>query len=416
MSRSKLKMGVAVAALLSSMTGYATAEDVRGQGVADRARPDYDAMGVRTGSFLLYPSLTVGGSYNDNIYAAESNTESDFVTDVSGQLSLVSTWSRHELILNATADAAFYAENDDENVVDWGVGATGRIDIVRDSSIDLEAAYDHLTEDRGSANATGVQSEPTEYDLLYGLVAINHKFNRVSLRAEGTYSDYDYDNGTLIGGGVSFQDDRDRTEMVGTVQVGYDISPDTNVFLRGSVNERDYDLDVPAATVDRDSDGYEVVAGVEFGISQLATGEIYAGYQSQDYSDVTLDNISGFAFGVDVEWYVTPLTTVRALASSSVEETINASASGYLSNSYGLGLDHELMRNVIVSADVGYTTDDYEGITRKEDTLTLDLGVDYLINRNFRAEFGYTYTNRESDTAGRSYDNNVVGISLKAQL
>lgn len=416
MSRSKLKMGVAIAALLSSMTGYATAEDLRGQGVADRARPDYDAMGVRTGSFLFYPSLTIGESYNDNIYAAETNTESDFVTDVSTQLSLVSTWSRHELILNATADAAFYAENDDENVVDWGVGATGRIDIVRDSSIDLEVSYDHLSEDRGSANATGAQAEPTEYDLLYGLVAINHRFNRVSVRASGTYSDYDYDNGTLTGGGVSFQDDRDRTEMVGTVQVGYDISPDTSIFLRGSVNERDYDLDVPAATVDRDSEGYEVVAGVEFGISSLATGEIYVGYQVQDYSDTALDNISGLAFGIDVEWYLTPLTTVRALASSSVEETINASASGYLSNSFGLGVDHELTRSIIVSADVGYTNDVYEGITRTEDTLTLDLGVDYLINRNFRAEFGYTYSSRDSDTAGRGYDNNVVGISLKAQL
>ncbi|MDF1685802.1 MAG: hypothetical protein ACJAVO_003001 [Parvibaculaceae bacterium] len=416
MSQNKLKISVAVAALLSSMTGYAAAEDVRGQGVADRARPDYDAIGVRTGSFLFYPSVTVGESYDDNIYAAETNTESDFVTDLSTQLSLVSTWSRHELILNATADAAFYAENDDENTVDWGVGATGRIDIVRDSSIDLAASYDHLTEDRGSANAIGVQTEPTEYDLLYGLVAINHKFNRVSLRVEGTYSDYDYDNGSLIGGGVSFQDDRDRAEMVGTVQVGYDVSPDTNVFLRGSINERDYDLDVPAATVDRDSDGYEVVAGVEFGISSLASGEIYAGYQEQDYTAAALDNISGLAFGVDVEWYLTPLTTVRATASSSVEETINATASGYLSNSYGLGLDHELMRNVIVSADVGYTTDEYEGITRTEDTLTLDLGVDYLINRNFRAEFGYTYTNRDSDTAGRGYDNNVVGFSLKAQL
>lgn len=416
MSQNKLKMSVAVAALLSSMTGYAAAEDVRGQGVADRARPDYDAMGVRTGSFLFFPSLTVGESYNDNIYAAENNTESDFVTDVSTQLSLVSTWSRHELILNATAAAAFYAENDDENTVDWGVGATGRVDIVRDSSIDLAVSYDHLTEDRGSANAIGVQEDPTEYDLLYGLVAINHKFNRVTLRASGSYSDYDYENGTLIGGGLSFQDDRDRTEMVGTVQVGYDVSPDTNVFLRGSINERDYDLDVPAATVDRDSDGYEVVAGVEFGITSLASGEIYAGYQAQDYSDAALDSISGLAFGIDVEWYATPLTTVRALASSSVQETINASASGYLSNSYGLGVDHELTRNIIASADVSYTTDDYEGITRKEDTLTLDLGVDYLINRNFRAEFGYTYTSRESDTAGRGYDNNVVGISLKAQL
>ena len=416
MSRSKLKMGVAVAALLSFMTGYASAEDVRGQGVVDRSRPDYDAMGVRTGSFLFYPSLTIGETYNDNIFAAETNTEADFVTDVSTQLSLVSTWSRHELILNASVDAAFYAENDDENVVDWGVGATGRIDIVRDSSIDLEASYDHLTEDRGSANATGVQADPTEYDLLYGLVAINHRFNRVSLRASGTYSDYDYANGTLIGGGVSFQDDRDRTDMVGTVQVGYDISPDTNVFLRGSINERDYDLGVPAATVDRDSDGYEIVAGVDFGITSLASGEIYAGYQAQDYSDTSLDTIGGLAFGIDVKWYVTPLTTVRALASASVEETVSAGASGYLSNSFGLGVDHELMRNIIASADVTYATDDYEGITRKDKTLTLDFGVDYLINRNFRAEFGYTFTSRDSDIAGRGYDNNVIGISFKAQL
>lgn len=66
----------------------------------------------------------------------------------------------------------------------------------------------------------------------------------------------------LLGGGLDENDDRDRSVLETAVQVGYQLVGDTIVFLRGTYNERDYDLDTPAVAVNRDSDGYEIVAGL----------------------------------------------------------------------------------------------------------------------------------------------------------
>ena len=63
--------------------------------------------------------------------------------------------------------------------------------------------------------------------------------------------------------------------------------------------------------LNRDSDGWAVVGGSEFRLSNLAQGEVYVGYQEQSYDDPTLSDISGLAFGAGVDWFVTPLTTIR---------------------------------------------------------------------------------------------------------
>ena len=58
------------------------AEDIRGQGVAERQYDAYTAQGVRVGSFVLRPSLTVSDTYDSNVFASNTGEVSDFVTEV----------------------------------------------------------------------------------------------------------------------------------------------------------------------------------------------------------------------------------------------------------------------------------------------------------------------------------------------
>ena len=46
--------------------------------VTARPRPDFDALGIRAGGFLIFPSVTVDGQYNDNVFATDENEEEDF--------------------------------------------------------------------------------------------------------------------------------------------------------------------------------------------------------------------------------------------------------------------------------------------------------------------------------------------------
>ena len=411
---------IAATALYAVPVSVASAQeeivDNRNVGVRDRVRPGYDAAGVRAGGFTVFPEASVTGTYDDNIFAANVGEVDDFITTLAAGVSVQSNWSRHALNLNAGLAQYLYADNSDEDRLDWNVGGNGRVDITRDTNISGGLSYAQLHEDRGAPNAPGLAAEPTEYALFQANAALAHRFNRVTTRVGVGYADYDYDDAPLIGGGVLDQDFRDREEFEQFLRLGYDVSPDTNLYIQGTLNQREYDQKPPVVALNRDSDGWAVVGGSEFRLSNLAQGEVYVGYQEQSYDDPTLSDISGLAFGAGVDWFVTPLTTIRIDAASTVEETVAAGASGFLDQSVGLGIDHELMRNVIIGARASYANQDYEGIARSDDVIRAGLGVDYLLNRNFSVGLGYDYTDRDSNVPGLGYTRNEIGLTLKAAL
>lgn len=390
--------------------------DERSVGVRERARPGYDAVGIRAGGFMIYPDASVTGTYNDNIYATNTGETDDFITTIVAGVSAQSNWSRHALNLNAGLSQYLYADNSDEDRLDWNIGGNGRVDVTRDTSVSAGLSYAQLHEERDAPNAVGNAAEPTEYAVFRAQAALDHRFNRVTTRLGATYADYDYDTVPLIGGGVLNQDFRDREEFEQLLRLGYNVSPDTNVYIEGTLNQRKYDQQPPAVPLNRDSDGYSVVGGAEFRLSSLAQGGVFIGYQEQDYDDPTLPNISGLSYGASVDWFVTPLTTVRFETAATVEETTTPGASGYMDQSVGLRIDHELMRNVILGARVSYTNLDFEGIGRSDDIIRAGLGVDYLLNRNFSIGLGYSFADRDSNIGGLDYTRNEIGLTLRAAL
>lgn len=376
----------------------------------------YDEGGIRAGAFMVYPEASVTGTYNDNVFAADVGKESDFITTLAASVSVESGWSRHALNLNAGLSQKFYDDNTGDDRFSWNIGGDGRVDITRDTSVSAGLSYTQTHEDRDFPDAVANAAEPTEYSVFQADISLDHRFNRVTTRVGAGYADYDYDDVPLVGGGVLTQDDRDYERFSQFVQLGYDVSPDTNVYIRGTLNQRKYDQQPPVVATDRDSDGYSVVGGAEFRVTNLVRGGVYAGYQEQSYDDPTLPEISGLSYGADLDWAATPLTTVRLEAAATIEETTTVGASGYMAQSVGLGVDHELTRDVIVGARASFGNNDYEGVGRSDDIIRAGVGVDYLINRNFSVGLAYDYTDRNSNVPGLDFDRNEVGLTLKAKL
>jgi len=389
--------------------------DQRGS-VVDRPRPAYDAVGIRAGGFTVFPSATVGGTYDDNIYATDVNEQDDFITTLGAAVAVNSNWSRHALNFSAGVKQFLYSDHTDENHLDWNVGTSGILDVTRNTQLAAGLSYAQLHEDRGDPNAVAAASEPTEYSLFSGNLSGTQRFNRLSVKLGGEFNQYEYDDVDNVAGGIIDQDYRDRIETEETLRFGYDVSPDTNVYLQGGINQREYDQTPPVVLTDRSSDGYSAVVGSDFRLGDLFQGGIYGGYQEQNYSSSLYPSIDGPSYGASVEWYMTPLTTVTFDADASIEETTTAGASGYFSQSFGVRVDHELLRNILLNARLSYATDDYEGVTRTDDTLRGGVGLDYLLNRNFSLGLDYAYTDKDSDQIGSDYKRNVVGITLTGKL
>ena len=68
-----------------------------------------------------------------------------------------------------------------------------------------------------------------------------------------------------------------------TARADYALSPDTAIFLSGNLNQHAYSVQPPAVATDFNSTGFTVLGGVNFQVTSLLTGEIGAGYLTQDY-------------------------------------------------------------------------------------------------------------------------------------
>lgn len=382
----------------------------RGDTVKTRARPEYDPLGIRAGAFLLYPQLAVDGFYNDNIFATDGDEVDDFITVIRPEATIESNWSRHAFAVAGGADFGIYAQNSRQDFQDWFAATDGRIDISRDSAVYLGGGAARRHELRGSPDEPGgVDSEQTVYYNYNAFARYDQSFDRVGLTVDALFDRLDYTDTPVIGGPSIDNDDRDRNVYSTPVRLGFEVTPDYEGFVRVSPNARRYD---DTSGINRESWGYQAVAGValDFGVT---FGEIYAGYMQQFYED--LDNVNSPTFGGALTWNATTLTTVTLAAERSVIETTAADASAYISTSGELTVDHELLRNVILSAGGAVTYNDYEGISRKDWFYLGNFGARYLLNRNLYLSAGYLYRHRNSDDVD-DFTQNVFRIGLQTQL
>src|SRR5690349_11536043 len=98
----------------------------RTERVEDRtaSEPDaYKPLGIKLGSFLLFPTLEADEMLNDNIYATSAATgrTASFVQLLQPMVELRSQWSVHELDLLARGAFGFYSADSSLNFQDFTV-------------------------------------------------------------------------------------------------------------------------------------------------------------------------------------------------------------------------------------------------------------------------------------------------------
>jgi hypothetical protein len=273
-----------------------------------------------------------------------------------------------------------------------------------------------------------------QYTVTGAYLAYVRELRRIGFRVDSTITSYAYNNQADINGNLVKQSDRDRIEYVVAPRVSYEYIPDYQAFLRVLGNVRRYNqFDVqtltglqalaptPAAaalsrSARRNSQGYEVDAGTAIKITSLVTGEIYVGWLHQEFQSALYQNVNGPAFGGNILWAVTPLTSLKGSFSQSVAETTLAGSSSSYETNLLFSVEHELLRNLLVSGSIGFVRDSYNGQSagnaRKDDTYGAAVGARYLMNRYVRLQADLSFSRRES-TAGANYDRAIGTVGAQ---
>jgi len=412
------KLVLIPASILFLLAEVVSAQEYVGlQSVAQRYRPGLESEGMPVGAMKLYPQAGVETVYIDNVFATQNGERDDLALLFTPEARLTSTTSKYRAELGANAEVARYSDFDSENYEDlrfWTTADTG----FGNSEVSADLRLSALHEDRTSPDDVR-GSELTEFsdnsiDLNY-----SYRPGRLFTRVDGGFRRLNFDDTDAPGGGSIDNDDRDRDITELGVRVGYSLSPDLAIYgeLRG--DGIDYDEQTDDDGFERSSDGVQLRAGTLIEITELISGEFYLCYEERDYDDSSFSDVDGLIFGGDVVWNLTQLTTVTAEAHRRVDDTTIVGASGIMKTLIGVGIDHELRRNLILNANLAYINDDFKGISREDDIVGLEIGGRYLMNRYAYVDFGYGYSDRDtspSSSAGRVFTINEVFVRFVARL
>jgi hypothetical protein len=414
--------GLVLAVLI--LTPTASADGPQGT-VDDRAKApsdtDYDAQGIRLSSFLAFPSLEFSLRRDDNVFATDSDEVKDEQWIYRPSLLVQSTWSRHFLSLAVDSEITRYNDESDEEHTDWGAVAEGRLDISRTSRLGGKLSFQNRTEDRAALEAIPTLRKPTEYEEFAAQASLRKRINRLHFGLGGGFTRLDYEDGSSVGGGTVDADFRDREMLRSVAELGYSLTQNREagsnyrVFVRGSVNARRYDKSPPDVVFERDSDGYDLVLGLASPLTNLLHGEIFMGYMKQSYDDGAFRDVNGMSFGFDLEWSPTRLTTVRLSGARKIVDSTTPGAGGILTTQAGIGLDHELRRNLLLRGEFFFTNGDFKGIRREDDVTSASFGVRYLVSRRVHIDIEYRFDDRDSDVSSLDYSRNRITIGIRLQ-
>jgi len=375
--------------------------------VVQRSRPELDPLGIRAGTFLAFPELSINETYSDNVGFEEDDEQSDFTTLISPSVNFESQWSRHQLGIELGSDIAINAEESDEDFQDVSLDVDGTLEVSRQTQVTGNAIGRFTHEGRDDPEEAG-GDELTNFFDFGGGAAINHQLNRLGFGLSANVLRTVFEDND--------EDDRDATIYDFVLRTSYEVSPRLDMFVEGAYNLEDRDDAVDDDGIARDTDAYEVRLGAGLDITSVLFGEVFAGYIVQRFDEDGFDNEEGVSFGINLNWNPTQLTSVGFRGERDFEPTDEGGAASNFQTEVGVSVDHELLRNLIIGGDVVYQRDDFRGDDREDDTFILGGELTYWFNRNVSVNGGYTYSDRESSDAGQDFQVNEISVGLTFRL
>jgi hypothetical protein len=370
--------------------------------------------GVTAGQFRLYPSVTAGVFFDDNVFATHSNRQGSWGGLVRPELGLATAGQNYAVEARGFIEDRWYSRFSSEDQVNGAAGLAAIVMPDPNTQVVGKARYVHGHEDRGAGESQIFSGfdRPVAYNSIEASGALNKRFDRwwTSLGVAGSWINYDT---PTVGGIPVSQSYRNGNVVVVSGRVGYVVAPLTSLFVEVSGNRRDFQVDA------FDSRGYRAVGGIllEQGPGARVKGEAFAGYMYQTYTGVTFNTVSTFTYGGALAWLIAPRwTAVVEGRRNALESGLNGGVS--LIDSVVAGrLDYMVMPNLFVGAGASYMVDEFLGAGRTDRTLSPLVSVKYLASPFVTLGFDYRNVSFDSSGAGvPTYYRNVYLFSLNARL
>ena len=389
------------------MAGNALAQNpVRGESVLNRFENADPPPNVLVGGFRVIPTVQAEARYDDNIFVDNNDRKGDFITSAGVGTKVQSNFVRHALDFYGNIDGSHYVSNDSEDFWEGLVGTRGRLDIHRELNLSTDLFMRRATVPRDSPdNVNG--TEPAVFRVFHGSTALQAGTGPLLSRFEFGVERVENDSVPSSIGEIDTSD-RDRNEYYGDGTVGYQYLGTQQIYLRARGFQRVYDNEFDNSGFRRDSTGVRAEAGITMDLGGLVFADLSAGFQRQDFEDARFGTVQRPVFNAALLWNPTGLTSVTADARYEFAESFNSPSA-----SDGVGVAHELRRDLVAIGRLSLTDRDYERLDRSDLVYGVDAGLRYRVDSGLFLEGEYKYRLQDTNVADADYYRNVAFVRVR---
>jgi hypothetical protein len=380
--------------------------------------PDEDPFGptgIHAGTFFLRPALEVMTGYDTNPARSVTNPKGSRELSVAPELLGHSDWERHQLDVAIRGAYYYYPEVPLGDRPNLDARADARIDVTKDTRVDVQGRYVLSTDYPGSPNIAADFAKLPVYTDVGATLGVGQRFNRLDVALKGTIDRIDWQDSLLTNGVHQSNADRNYDQYGGILRGSYEVSPGVKPFAEVDVDTRIHDLTPDRTGADRDSDGVAMKAGTAFEFTRMLTGEISVGYLERFYQDPHLPNIRAPLIDASLIWAASALTNIKFISATNVTESVLTDVSGVLVHSNGLEVSHAFRRWLIATAKFGYEIDDYIGSLRQDHKYLAGLSMTYKLNRDFWLKGELREEWLSSNIPNSNYAATIALIGLRLQ-
>lgn len=406
-----------VLAISLGVAGMAQAEvrtpEIKSTGMSGVASPvnriseEIDPEGaVKLGSVFLYPTLKLGGGYNDNITSAETNAQSSALLRVNPALALEYAEGGDTYQLGYAGSFTRYQDSSEDNYNQHELLAQAAQYYGERAESRVKAAVLWSADPRGSTDRA-ISTEPDRFrtSSVNGLFAYGSKAATGRIEVEAGYRNKRYQNNQTFTAGS----DLDALDLAG--RFFYRVAPKTRAF----VELRNTDLDYVLATSTQDGAERRAMLGLDWEATASSTGVFKLGVLNKNFDNAATDDFTGLSWEGALIWEPTSYTEVEL---QTARLTTDSSGVGdYIVNVVG-GVDwtHKWSGRVSHKLGYEYINSKYRGASRQDDIQTLKAGLAYEFRRWMTVSADYSHGRRNSNTAGYDYSKNVVMLNAQFGL
>ena len=370
-------------------------------------------IGVNLGSFIIRPSIEIGGTFTDNAGGTADKVAATGLV-VAPELQVNAETERYQFEANGRAESVTY-ENEEFNEQTAEARARLRYRLTSTTALEAEAGYARFLDGFSDPDTPAAAAERPAVDEFDAAFGVEHRIGRLSTRVIGFADRAIHEEVPLSGGGVADRAELDNTEFGVRARAGYATSAILRPFAEAAVGSRIFDQSQDDSGFARSSVWGEFRGGLVVDRGEKLSGEMSLGYRREDLEDDALEDLNVLLANASILWSPRRLTDVRVDLTTDVSPTSTPGASASIIYAGTLTLVRSLTPRVRAETGIGLSYERRVGDDFRDVTFTGFAGASYAFNRTASLVARYEYQRTDRNEVDSDFDAHEVSVRLRLQ-